>query len=125
LLDAGQITRERMRGELDHERAREHLPRPRGQLENLSLSSKAFCALPVALLQPYALAQVQRMDLLQRILLQQLGPRRGRSQPHLRLDRSDACGDRMANDLERRQLGDRHLAESVIDVNPALTGKFG
>ena len=93
-----------MRRELDHQRAREHLPRARRQLEQLRLLAEALGALPVPLLQPHDLAQVQGVDLLQRILFEKLGPIRGRDQAHLGFHRADASGDRMTNDLERGEL---------------------
>ena len=121
LLQTGEVARQGVRVHLDHERAREHLPRARRDLEALCSAAEALRALPVALLQAHDLLDVQGVDLLELIALEQLGPLRCRGQPHLRLDRADAGRDGMADDVQGLDLVGRHVAEPLEHVLPAFS----
>ena len=64
--------------------------------------------------------QVHRVDLLHRVLIEQLGPVLGRSEAVARFDQADAVGDRGPDVLDEPELRARDLAEALVDAHPAL-----
>ena len=74
LFDAGQIARGGVDHELRDDAAREHLPRRRLHCEHFGLAAETLGGFEVALLHAHGLAQVHRVDLLLRVLVEQRGP---------------------------------------------------